>query len=262
MLGELKMTERLQKLIAAAGLCSRRRAEEWIVRGKVSVNGSLARLGDSADPERDLILVEGKPLPAAPAAATTVLLYKPRGYVTTLCDERGRPTVAELLPAQLPRLFPVGRLDQFSEGLLLMTNDGELAMRLTHPAGEVRKTYRLWVSGWRGGALKALRQPVVLDGYRIKPPQIRLIWQRDQLAELEIVIHEGRNRQIRRMAEAAGLTTTRLKRIAEGSLELGDMKPGQWRLLGEEELAELRRETEASRQLREAPAGTGGEDSM
>lgn len=245
LLGELKeqaMTERLQKLIAAAGLCSRRRAEEWIVQGKVSVNGTLARLGDSADPERDRILVDGQPLPAAPAAATTLLLYKPRGYVTTLSDERGRPTVAELLPPELPRLFPVGRLDQFSEGLLLMTNDGELANRLTHPAGEIRKTYRLWVSGWRNEAFQALRRPIVLDGYRIKPPQLRLLWQREGLAELEIVIHEGRNRQIRRMAEAAGLTTTRLKRIAEGGLRLGALKPGQWRLLEEAELAALRQE--------------------
>ena len=304
------MKERLQKLIAAAGLCSRRAAEEWIIQGKVTVNGGLARLGDTADPELDRILVEGRPLPAAPAKATTVLLNKPRGVVTTLSDEKGRPTVAELLPPELGRLYPVGRLDQFSEGLLLMTNDGELANRLTHPAGEVRKTYRLWVSGWRPEALALLRRPIELDGYRIRPPELRLVWVRqatgnrqqatgdaparsgehcspqeprsdeatgqgignrksgigdggtgpstplrsaqdDKIetrariatALLEITIHEGRNRQIRRMAQAAGLTPTRLQRIAEGPLSLGDLKPGQWRVLSEAEISQLKIES-------------------
>ena len=276
------MNERLQKIIAAAGLCSRRRAEEWIEQGKVTVNGGLARLGDTADPALDEILVDGRPLPAAPAKSTTVLLYKPRGVVTTLSDEKGRPTVAELLPPELGRLFPVGRLDQFSEGLLLMTNDGELANRLTHPAGEVRKSYRLWVSGWRPEALALLRRPIVLDGYQIKPPLVKLLWAgagggqrkdapvgsdahitpviaggndaaaarrqeasgdaslRGWNAALEITIHEGRNRQIRRMAEAAGLTVTRLKRVAEGPLTLGELKPGQWRELSEAELSQLK----------------------
>ena len=273
------MNERLQKLISAAGLCSRRRAEEWILEGKVTVNGVLAHLGDTADPDRDQILVAGKPLPAPPERTTTVLLYKPRGYVTTLSDEKDRPTVARLLPPELGRLYPVGRLDQFSEGLLLMTNDGALANRLTHPRGEVRKTYRLWVSGWRRGAEEQLRRPIILDGYRIKPPAVRLLWAREtgtaashshvgavigrppEAAEpaalreersqttripsgeatalLEITIHEGRNRQIRRMARAAGLTPTRLKRIAEGPLTLGDLKPGQWRELTEAELRQL-----------------------
>ena len=274
------MKERLQKLLSASGLCSRRAAEEWIIRGKVTVNGGLARLGDTADPALDEIRVEGRPLPAPPAATTTVLLYKPRGVVTTLQDEKGRPTVAALLPPELGRLYPVGRLDQFSEGLLLMTNDGALANRLTHPKGEVNKTYRLWVSGWHEDALALLKRPIVLDGYRIKPPTVRLVWARGggmQNAEckmqnetpvgggvldapklprtetpvaraicppttalLEITIHEGRNRQIRRMAEAAGLKTTRLQRVAEGPIQLGDLKPGQWRLLTPEELARLK----------------------
>ena len=236
------MRERIQKLISAAGLCSRRAAEEWIAEGKVTVNGGLARLGDTADPALDEILVDGKPLPTPPAKSTTVLLYKPRGYVTTLSDERGRRTVAELLPPELGRLYPVGRLDQFSEGLLLMTNDGALANRLAHPAGEVRKTYRLWVAGWRGEALALLRRPIVLDGRNIQAPTVRLTWQRDGIALLEITIHEGRNRQIRRMAEAAGLKTTRLQRIAEGPISLGDLKPGQWRELSEAELQQLRTE--------------------
>ena len=258
------MNERLQKLIAAAGLCSRRAAEEWIIQGKVTVNGDLARLGDTADPAVDRILVDGKPLSAPPQKTTTVLLYKPRGVVTTMRDEKGRPIVAELLPPELGRLYPVGRLDQFSEGLLLMTNDGDLANSLTHPKGEVNKTYRLWVSGWHDGALEQLRRPITLDGYRIKPPTVRLLWEksgikdqgsgirdqgsvaahtgapRDNTAALEITIHEGRNRQIRRMAEAAGLRPTRLKRIAEGGLCLGDLKPGQWRRLTEKELEQLK----------------------
>ena len=234
-----EMKERVQKIISAAGLCSRRRAEEWIAQGKVTVNGGLARLGDSADPETDLILIDGEPLPAAPAETVTVLLNKPRGVVTTLNDEKGRRTVGSLLPPELGRLYPVGRLDQFSEGLLLMTNDGALAHRLTHPAGEVRKTYRLWVSGWRGEDLDLLRRPIVLDNRKIQPPAVRLLWERDGVSELEITIHEGRNRQIRRMAEAAGLTVTRLKRIAEGGLTLGDLKPGEWRRLTEAELAAI-----------------------
>ena len=239
------MKERLQNLISAAGLCSRRRAEEWIAEGKVTVNGDLARIGDSADPETDVILVNGQPLPAAPRQTATILLYKPRGVVTTMRDEKGRPTVADLLPPALGRLYPVGRLDQFSEGLLLMTNDGALANRLTHPKGEVDKTYRLWVSGWHEDALEALRRPIVLDGYRIRPPRVCLLWQREGLAELEITIHEGRNRQIRRMAEAAGLTATRLKRIAESGLTLGDLKPGQWRRLTEAECAALKQNENA-----------------
>ena len=257
------MKERLQKLIAQAGLCSRRRAEEWIAAGKVTVNGALARLGDSADPATDVILVGGKPLPAAPAETLTILLYKPRGVVTTLADEKGRAAVTDLLPPELGSLYPVGRLDMFSEGLLLLTNDGDLTQRLTHPSGQVSKTYRLWVTGWRPAALEALRRPIRLDGYRIKPPQVRLLWtaaerrqepdevasrnadapnQPPTLAALEITIHEGRNRQIRRMAQAAGLTVTRLKRIAEGPLTLGDLKPGEWRRLTEEELSQLRME--------------------
>ncbi len=315
------MKQRLQKLISAAGLCSRRQAEQWIAEGKVTVNGELAHLGDGADPEVDEILLDGRPLPAAPETRTTILLNKPRGYVTTLSDERGRPTVADLLPPDLPRLYPVGRLDQFSEGLLLLTDDGDLAHRLTHPRGEVNKTYRLWVSGWHEGALEALRRPITLDGRPIRKPAVRLVWAnkapgtgdqgtgtrhqapgtREQATEkafplrgrcpgahtgadevvyrqasasdkptedrsatssvtrlagdggchlplkgkaeatalLEITIHEGRNRQIRRMAEAAGLTTTRLQRIAEGPISLGDLKPGQWRYLTEAELERL-----------------------
>lgn len=231
--------ERLQKLISAAGLCARRTAEEWIAAGRVTVNGAVAALGQTADPAKDEILVDGRPLPQPPAQTTTILLYKPRGVVTTLSDEKGRPTVISLLPAELPRLYPVGRLDQFSEGLLLMTNDGALANRLTHPAGEIEKVYLVWVSGFSEGAPALLRRPIVLDGRKIRPPKVRLLWQRDRTAQLEITIHEGRNRQIRRMCEAAALTVTRLKRVREGPISLGDLKPGQWRDLTAAELAAL-----------------------
>ena len=170
------MKERIQKLIAVSGLCSRRAAEELLRAGRVSVNGAVAALGAVADPAVDLICVDGQPLPAPPEKPTTVLLYKPRGVVTTLSDEKGRRTVAELLPPELGRLYPVGRLDQFSEGLLLMTNDGALANRLTHPSGEIRKTYQLWVSGWHDAALPLLRRPITLDGRPIAPPEVRLVW--------------------------------------------------------------------------------------
>ena len=281
------MKERIQKLIAVSGLCSRRAAEELLRAGRVSVNGAVAALGAVADPAVDLICVDGQPLPAPPEKPTTVLLYKPRGVVTTLSDEKGRRTVAELLPPELGRLYPVGRLDQFSEGLLLMTNDGALANRLTHPSGEIRKTYQLWVSGWHDAALPLLRRPITLDGRPIAPPEVRLVWagtgnreraydavgsdahiapviasgndaaaprrqeasgdaslrgSNSATALLQITIHEGRNRQIRRMAEAAGLKTTRLKRVAEGPLSLGDLRPGQWRILSADELNALHAE--------------------
>ena len=233
------MKERLQKLISAAGLCARRTAEEWIAAGQVTVNGETAALGQSADPALDRILVDGKPLPAIPERRRTVLLYKPRGVVTTLSDEKGRPTAASLLPPELPRLYPVGRLDYYSEGLLLMTNDGALTQRLTHPGAETEKVYELWVSGFFPGAEALLRRPIELDGRPIRPPRVALLWRKDTVARLEITIHEGRNRQIRRMCQAARLTVTRLKRVREGPVSLGGLKPGQWRDLTAAELAAL-----------------------
>ena len=233
------MKERLQKLISAAGLCSRRTAEEWIAAGRVAVNGETAVIGQTADPVRDRILVDGKPLPAIPDRTRTILLYKPRGVVTTLSDEKGRPTAASLLPPELPRLYPVGRLDYYSEGLLLMTNDGALAQRLTHPGAGTEKVYALWVSGYQPGAEALLRRPIELDGRPIRPPRVELLWRKDSVAKLEITIHEGRNRQIRRMCGAAGLTVTRLKRVREGPISLGELRPGQWRDLTAEELAAL-----------------------
>ena len=233
------LAERLQKLIAAAGLCSRRTAEEWIAAGRVRVNGETATVGQSADPETDTICVDGVPL-TPPERRVYLMLNKPRGYVTTLSDERGRPTAAELVADCGTRVYPVGRLDYDSEGLLLFTNDGALADRLMHPRREISKVYEVTARGSLDGAAERLRRPLVLDGYRIRPPEV----EQTAPGRFLITIHEGRNRQIRRMCAAAGLEVLRLRRIAEGPLQLGTLAPGAWRPLTEAELAALRQETE------------------
>ena len=232
------MKERLQKLISARGLASRRKAEEWIAAGRVCVNGRPAALGDSADPEADDILVDGKPLPER-NRSVYLMLHKPRGYVTTLSDERGRKDVARLVKDCPQRVYPIGRLDQDSEGLLLFTNDGAFANALMHPRHQVDKTYLVWVTGYGPGKERQLEEPLVLDGYRIRPPVVRLLEAAGQKARLEITIHEGRNRQIRRMCQARGMTVTRLKRIREGALELGNLEPGAWRYLTAEEVKKI-----------------------
>ena len=232
------MRERLQKIIAASGLMARRKAEEAIEAGRVTVNGLPAHIGDSADPESDTILVDGKALPSV-ARMLTIMLHKPRGVVTTLHDEKGRRDVSELISEIPERLVPVGRLDMDSEGLLLMTNDGALANRLMHPSHEVEKVYRTWVRGDAAAGIQRLRQPMELDGYRLHPAKVKLLEPTTDGAVLEISIHEGRNRQVRRMCEQAGLTVTRLCRVREGGLVLGDLRPGQWRELTEEELRKL-----------------------
>lgn len=239
------MPERLQKLISAAGLASRRAAEKMIADGRVTVNGETALLGQSADPERDTVCVDGEPL-RFPGARTYIMLNKPRGYVTTLHDERGRPTAAELVSGAGVRLYPVGRLDMYSEGLLLMTDDGALAQRLTHPSHTVDKTYEAVVSGAALHlALPVLRSALVIDGYPIRPAKIDVLKTDGARHTLGITIHEGRNRQIRKMCAAAGLKVHRLCRVAEGPLRLGDLKPGAWRTLTSEELRSLERLAES-----------------
>ena len=233
------MRQRLQKLISAAGMASRRRSEELIKAGKVTVNGIPALIGDSADPETDIIFVEGRLL-AEPAERTYIMLYKPRGYVTTLKDEKNRRCVSELVKDIGVRLYPVGRLDMYSEGLLIMTDDGEFANRLMHPSSQTDKTYYAWVKGkLRETALKMLESPLVIDGYRISPAEVKIIRSDEDYTQLSIRIHEGRNRQIRKMCDCAGLKLTKLKRVSEGSLSVGDLKPGQWRYLTEDELQDL-----------------------
>jgi len=233
------MTERLQKILSARGVASRRKAEEMILAGRITVNGVVAQLGDGADPEKDEILLDGRPLPSR-QAYIYLMLHKPRGYVTTLSDEKGRRDVSQLVADCGVRVYPVGRLDMDSEGLLLMTNDGELANRFMHPRHEVDKVYEVCVTGYSDGAAERLRLPIELDGYRIKPPRVELVSAEDDRAKLLVTIHEGRNRQVRRMCAAAGMEVTRLCRISEGKLQLGDLKPGKWRELTEKELAELK----------------------
>lgn len=235
------MKERLQKILSARGVASRRRAEEIILAGRVTCNGHICALGDSADPEMDIILLDGKPLPQV-GEKVYILLHKPRGFVTTLSDEKGRRNAAQLVEDCGQRVYPVGRLDMDSEGLLIFTNDGEFANHLMHPKHEVHKTYRVIVKNYSETALAALQQPITLDGYRIRRPAVKLIQSlADGCAELEVTIHEGRNRQVRRMCAAAGMEVQRLIRISEGELTLGDLPRGKWRYLTEDEVRKLKK---------------------
>ena len=236
------MIQRLQKIIAASGLMARRRAEEAIQAGRVTVNGATARLGDSADPETDRILLDGRELPSG-GRMVYIMLNKPRGVVCSLRDEKGRRDVTELVRDIPERLFPVGRLDMDSEGLLLMTNDGEWANRLSHPSHEVEKCYLTWVRGENiPQALETLSRRMELDGYQLRPARTELLQELPEGAKLAITIHEGRNRQVRRMCEQAGLSVTRLRRVREGSLHLGELPAGKWRELSAEEVERLRKE--------------------
>ncbi len=236
------MEERLQKLISAGGLASRRTAETWITAGRVTVNGQTAQLGDKADPERDEIRVDGKPLDRQ-TQTVYLMLNKPRGYVTTLADEKGRHTVADLVSACRERVWPVGRLDLDSEGLLLLTNDGELTHRLLHPSHEVEKEYLVWVTGDVARGVPILSAPMELDGEPLAPAKVRVGRSSGGVTQLAVVIHQGKNRQVRRMCKQAGLTVQRLKRIREGQVTLDrSLKPGAWRPLTVRELALLRSE--------------------
>jgi len=233
------MKERLQKILSARGVASRRKAEEMIQAGQISVNGVTAKLGDTADPESDEILVGGKLLPKQ-EQYIYIVLNKPRGYVTTLSDEKGRPNAAQLVADCGVRVYPVGRLDMDSEGLLLFTNDGAFANAMMHPKQEVKKIYEVWVTGYHPGSEIQLGKPITLDGYTIRPPKVKLLWSNGETAKFIVTIHEGRNRQVRRMCEAAGLHCTRLRRIQEGSLSLGNLPLGKWRYLTDAEVRSLR----------------------
>lgn len=233
------MAERIQKLIASAGLCSRRTAEEWIAAGRVRVNGELAVPGTQAQ-SGDEITVDGVPLPREPRRY--LMLNKPRGYVTTLSDEQGRPTVAELVKGCGARVFPVGRLDLDSEGLLLLTNDGAWAQRLLHPRYQVDKVYEVLVAGAVEGAEKRLAALRSIDGEPIAPAQVKLLRRGRETAALSVTIHEGKNRQIRRMCAAVGLHVKQLRRVQEHALSLGALPPGQWRELTAQELSILQTE--------------------
>jgi 23S rRNA pseudouridine2605 synthase len=229
---------RLQKWLARCGCGSRRACEQLIAQGRVAVNGAPATLGMKVDPARDAITVDGKPVNPPQQAYVYLMLHKPRGYVTTRKDPHAPRTVMELLKGVPAPVFPVGRLDADSEGLLLFTNDGAFANRLMHPRYKLPKTYRVWVQGVPSDrALQRLREGVPLEDGMTAPAQVRRIRSEDGQTLLEIVLYEGRKRQIRRMCQAVGHPVRRLVRIAIGELRLPrDLKPGQWRMLTDEEL--------------------------
>ena len=233
------MRERLQKLIARAGICSRRTAETLLTAGRVTVNGVAAHLGDKADADTDVIAIDGTAIAFA-EPSVYLMLNKPRGYVTTLSDELGRATAAELVADCGVRVFPVGRLDKESEGLLLFTNDGALMQAMTHPSHQVDKTYEVTVTGQLEGAEDRLSAVTELDGDPIVPAQVEIMERREGQALLRVTIHQGKNRQIRRMCAQVGMQVTRLRRVSEDALTLGDLKPGQWRYLTDAEVAALK----------------------
>lgn len=239
---KIVLPERIQKIIAARGVCSRRAAEELILAGRVTCNGSVCQLGDRAEDGRDMICLDGKPLPSR-QNNVYIMLNKPRGFVTTMSDEKGRKTVADLVSGCPERVYPVGRLDMDSEGLLLLTNDGEFANQLMHPSHQINKTYRVLVSGYSDEGFSRLMQPITLDGYALSRPDVKLRKRNPEFpdrAELLITIHEGRNRQVRRMCEIAGMQVLRLIRIQEGNLQLGDLSKGAWRFLTQQEVFDLK----------------------
>lgn len=230
------MKERLQKLLSASGVCSRRQGEEYILSGRVTVNGQVAQLGDKADPEKDTVALDGVPLRPV-ERHTYLMLHKPTGYVTSLSDDRGRKTVADLVADCGARVWPVGRLDYDSEGLLLLTDDGGLTHRLTHPSHEIEKEYHVTVSGDVASALPILRGRLELDGHILAPAKVEVLAPQ----RLQITIHQGLNRQVRRMCTLAVLEVTRLVRVREGSLLLGNLPRGTWRRLTVAEVDNLRR---------------------
>lgn len=230
---------RLQKHLSACGIASRRKAEELIESGKVRVNGRIATLGDKVDPKRDKVTVRGKNVVAV-TEKVYIMVNKPRGYVTTMSDEYDRKCVNDLVKDVGVKVFPVGRLDRDSEGLLLMTNDGELANSITHPSRHVNKTYRVTVGGTvNDEQIEKLTTGIMLDGRKTQPCDVFVVERKPDRTMLNFIIHEGRNRQIRRMCEAVGLDVLRLKRLEIAGVKLGGLKLGAWRNLNERELVRL-----------------------
>lgn len=234
---------RLQLAIARAGLASRRHAEAMIAAGRVSVNGAVvSEMGARVDPAADRIEVDGAPLPAQEEEKVTVALNKPRGWLSAASDGHGGRVVADLVRDIPVRLVPVGRLDKDSQGLLLMSNDGDLIARLTHPRYGHRKRYEVEVSGVCGReTVETLRAPMEIDGYTTRGAGVRVLGRKGAHTVLEFTLGEGRNRQIRRMCEAVGLNVVRLTRVAIGRLALGALRPGEYRVLGEGDLRLLER---------------------
>lgn len=231
---------RLQKYLSQCAVASRRKSEELIASGKVKVNGKVAGLGDKVNPKRDTVTVSGKKIVSS-KKHYYIMLHKPRGFITTMEDELGRKCVAELVKDVGARVYPVGRLDRDSEGLLIMTNDGEFANYLTHPSKHVPKTYRVTVRpDVTEDQLVAFNEGIEIDGRKTAPADAHIIEKSDNRVVLEVILHEGRNRQIRRMCEALDLEVARLKRTHIGSLKLGMLPQGKWRNLTEDEVHRLK----------------------
>ncbi len=230
---------RLQKFLSEAGVASRRKAEDLIRAGKVKVNGTVAQIGDSVDPKKDTVLVSGKKV-RKEGSLRYILLNKPRGYVTTTDDELGRKCVLELVSDVKERIYPVGRLDRVSEGALILTNDGAFANAMMHPSRHVPKTYRVTVRPEiTGEQVDILSTGVEIDGRMTAPADVRVLQKEEGRSVVEIVLYEGRNRQIRHMCEALNLEVARLRRIAVGSVKLGMLQTGEWRDLTPDEIEKL-----------------------
>ena len=233
---------RISKYFTDCGVMSRRAADAAVERGEVKVNGVIAELGQKVDPATDTVTWKGKKivLPTIPAKLT-VMLNKPRGYLTTLSDDKGRHTVAELVADAGVRLYPVGRLDMDSDGLLLLTNDGDLANLLSHPSHEVDKVYLAYVAGnVTAEQMNNMTRPIEIDGKMTSPARVRKAAFNQVETALEVTIHDGRNRQVRRLCEREGLRVLKLTRVAEGPLLLGDLEEGKWRRLSDKEIRKLK----------------------
>ena len=230
---------RLQKYLSECGVASRRKAEDLIAAGKVKVNGRPASIGDKVDPKNDTVVLAGKKVRKS-KKNTYIMLHKPRGFITTLSDEMGRKCVAQLIEDVGTRIYPVGRLDRDSEGLLLLTDDGEFANMLTHPTHHVPKTYRVTIRPTiTDEQITALTTGIEIDGRMTMPSEVRVLEKKEGRVVIEIIIYEGRNRQIRKMCDALGLEVARLKRTQIGSVKLGMLKQGDWRNLTDEEVHKL-----------------------
>ena len=236
--------QRLQKFIADMGLMSRRAAEDEIARGNFSINGHPAMLGDKVDPVSDIVTYRGKRVRYEKKKYTYIMMNKPRGYICSTADDRGRKCVTDLLGEVGARVYPVGRLDLISEGMLLLTDDGELKNRLTHPSHSIGKVYRVKVGGEVSDEqFEILSSPLEIDGYKIKPVEVKLGETDESGTVMKMTLFEGRNRQIRKMCEKAGLTVKRLSRISIGNLKLDGMPVGKWRYLTDEEVEYLYKAT-------------------